>query len=243
MKKIFLVFATILSFALNVHAQILEPETVVKKIKDHFANVRGFKTSFIENNGSTTYRGELTYKSPNKFRMTYRSSNDNEFQSIYFNGQYLWIYLPRSGMVAEQRVNTNSETGSFYTKDGMNRLVSDYNFNFYKNIRELRPANSLKGEDLGIPGYDEKNSNNDSRLTYHMELTPKTSSTDKVGFTKIHLWVADNGVIVRVVGISTTQSIIEYWFYGMNYYEVYSDDLFNFVIPQGLLVLKDQLVN
>ncbi len=199
--------------------------------------------SFVESNGDRTYNGDMIYKSPNKFRMNYRSSNGNEFQSVYFNGQYLWIYLPRSGMVAEQKVATDSETGSFYTKEGINRLVADYNFNFYKNVRELKPANSLKGEDLGIVGYSSKNSNNDSRMTYHMELTPKLSSTDKVGFTKIHLWVADNGMIVRVVGVSTTQSVIEYWFYGANYYEVYSDDLFNFVIPQGLLVLKDQLVN
>ncbi len=242
-KKLLYIVSIIFYFTLiNAEAQVFEPSVVISKMQSHFENIKGFRALFIEKNGDKTSRGEILYKTPGKFRMKYTSPNEGS-QTISFNGEYLWIYIPKSRIVSEQKIDTNENLGGLYTKNGVSRLTSDYNFNFYKNTRKLEPLSKFDGSMIGISEDDENHAKDDKRMAYHMELTPKKASTDKTGFIKIHLWVGENGMIFRAIGISTTQSIIEYFFYGIDYREVYSDDAFNFVIPQGVLVLKDKLVD
>ncbi len=247
-RNFILIFAVMFVSIGNIEAQILEPSVIVTKMENHFRNIEGFAASFVEKNGSDIYTGTLIYKKPGKFKMTYLTperkvkQGEDNYQTIAFNGENIWIYLPRAGLVTEQKIDTNATVGAFYTKEGVDRLSSDYNFNFYKNRRELRPINRFDDSELGFAGYNASHAASDGRMAYHMELTPKTTSTDQTGFVKIHLWVGNDGMILRALGISTTQSIIEYLFTSINYKEIYADDAFNFVIPQGMLVLKDKLV-
>lgn len=242
------VFSTILLFSfIKLYSQILEPDAVIKKMENNFSNMKGFSARFIERNDKKIYRGNIIYKAPGKFRLTYREPKsevvvDEENQAVVCNGETLWIYMPRIRTLSEQKLDTNSNTGGFYTKKGVSRLAKEYNFNFYNNIRDLKPLNTFKSSDLGVSGYKSEYADNDTREAYHMELTPKETSTEKAGFTKIHLWIDKNGMIIRVIGLSNTKAVVEYIFADINYNDIYNDDAFNIVVPQGILVLKNALV-
>lgn len=238
MKKYIIAIIFLLNTGLFPQA-IMTPEKIVSLMSNRFTTMKGFSASFIERNDTKIARGKIIYKRPNKFKMTYNSSADN--QSIYFNGETLWIFLPKIRVVSEQKIE-DIDTGSFYTKNGVGRLLSQYNFNFYGE-RSLLPINAFKDADLNVAGYDSSSYiSSDTRIAYHMLLTPKQASVDKTGFTKIHLWIAQDGMIIRILGISTTRAAVEYVFNTINYNDIYNDDMFEPEIPQGMQVLRNALV-
>lgn len=217
---------------------IRTPDRIINLMTSHFERTSGFSANFVERNDNKILRGKIIYKKPDKFVMTYGSSGDN--QEIYCNGETLWIYLPKIRVVSEQKLESSG--AAIYTKSGVGRLTSQYNFDFYSE-RGLTPLNSFNDNELGVQGYSSKNYiGEDRRMTYHMLLTPKTASVDKTGFVKIHLWIAEDGMIIRILGISTTKVAVEYVFSAINYNEVYNDSIFDMVIPQGIQVLKNALV-
>lgn len=240
MKKYLITLIFLLNTSLTVFSQsIMTPEKIVNIMSNRFETMRGFSASFVERNDDKLSRGKIIYKKPNKFKMTYNAGADN--QAIYCNGETLWIFLPKIKVVSEQKLD-NTSSGGFYTKNGVGRLVSQYNFDFYGE-RALTPINAFKDSELNITGYNSSSYiSSDTRPAYHMLLTPKQASVDKTGFTKIHLWVAQDGMILRILGISTTKAAIEYVFDTINYNDIYNDEAFEPEIPQGMQVLRNALV-
>lgn len=239
MRKFGFIFILFILFKINLFSQIMTPEKVVGMISNRFATIDNFYASFVERNGSRISRGEVISKNPNLFKLEYSAGTNG--QQIYCNGKTLWIIFPQKKIVSEQTLNYG-DTGAIYTKVGVSRLTSKYNVNFY-NERELKPINSFDGSELNIAGYNSSlYTAEDTRLAYHMLLTPKQARVDRTGFPTIHLWVDRDGMIIRILGISTINTPVEYLFTSIRYNIKLEEKTFTPEIPEEMQVLKDGLV-
>lgn len=239
MRKFGFIFILFILFKINLFSQIMTPEKVVGMISNRFATIDNFYASFVERNGSRISRGEVISKNPNLFKLEYSAGTNG--QQIYCNGKTLWIIFPQKKIVSEQTLNYG-DTGAIYTKAGVSRLTSKYNVNFY-NERELKPINSFDGSELNIAGYNSSlYTAEDTRLAYHMLLTPKQARVDRTGFPTIHLWVDRDGMIIRILGISTINTPVEYLFTSIRYNIKLEEKTFTPEIPEEMQVLKDGLV-
>lgn len=233
------IFILFILFKINLFSQIMTPEKVVGMISNRFATIDNFYASFVERNGSRISRGEVISKNPNLFKLEYSAGTNG--QQIYCNGKTLWIIFPQKKIVSEQTLNYG-DTGAIYTKAGVSRLTSKYNVNFY-NARELKPINSFDGSELNIAGYNSSlYTAEDTRLAYHMLLTPKQARVDRTGFPTIHLWVDRDGMIIRILGISTINTPVEYLFTSIRYNIKLEEKTFTPEIPEEMQVLKDGLM-
>ena len=239
-KYLLSILFSVLCIFNNAYSQIMTPDRVVAMISNRFASIDSYYATFVERSGRNIKNGNLISKNPNLFKLEYsRGTND---QQIYSDGKTLWIIIPQKNVVAEQKLDYGS-VGAIYTKEGILRLTSKYNIDFY-NERDLTSVNSFKDSDLGIAKYDSSSyAGNDSRKAYHMLLTSKQASVDRTGFTKIHLWVDKDGMIIRILGISTTNVPVEYLFTDIIYNPKYEDGNKDFEpeIPEEMQVLKDGL--
>lgn len=239
MRKFGFIFILFILFNINLFSQIMTPEKVVGMISNRFATIDNFYASFVERNGSRISRGEVISKNPNLFKLEYSTGTNG--QQIYCNGKTLWIIFPQKKIVSEQTLNYG-DTGAIYTKAGVSRLTSKYNVNFY-NARELKPINSFDGSELNIAGYNSSlYTAEDTRLAYHMLLTPKQARVDRTGFPTIHLWVDRDGMIIRILGISTINTPVEYLFTSIRYNIKLEEKTFTPEIPEEMQVLKDGLM-
>lgn len=239
MRKFGFIFILFILFKINLFSQIMTPEKVVGMISNRFATIDNFYANFVERNGSRISRGEVISKNPNLFKLEYSAGTNG--QQIYCNGKTLWIIFPQKKIVSEQTLNYG-DTGAIYTKAGVSRLTSKYNVNFY-NERELKPINSFDGSELNIAGYNSSlYTAEDTRLAYHMLLTPKQARVDRTGFPTIHLWVDRDGMIIRILGISTINTPVEYLFNSIRYNIKLEEKTFTPEIPEEMQVLKDGLV-
>ncbi len=239
MRKFGFIFILFILFKINLFSQIMTPEKVVGMISNRFATIDNFYASFVERNGSRISRGDVISKNPNLFKLEYSAGTNG--QQIYCNGKTLWIIFPQKKIVSEQTLNYG-DTGAIYTKAGVSRLTSKYNVNFY-NARELKPINSFDGSELNIAGYNSSlYTAEDTRLAYHMLLTPKQARVDRTGFPTIHLWVDRDGMIIRILGISTINTPVEYLFTSIRYNIKLEEKTFTPEIPEEMQVLKDGLM-
>ena len=217
----------------------MTPERVVGMISNRFAVIDNFYATFVERNGNRINYGNVISKNPNLLKLEY--SDGTNGQQIYCNGKTLWIIFPKRKIVSEQTLNYG-DAGAIYTKAGISRLTSKYNVNFY-NERELKPINSFDGTELNIAGYNSSSyTADDTRLAYHMLLTPKQARVDRTGFPTIHLWVDRDGMIIRILGISVVNTPVEYLFNSIRYNLRLEEKTFTPEIPEEMQVLKDGLV-
>ena len=239
MRRHVFIFISFILFGVNLFPQIMTPERVVGMISNRFATIDNFYATFVERNGSRINYGNVISKNPNLFKLEYSAGTNG--QQIYCNGKTLWIIFPQRKIVSEQTLNYG-DAGAIYTKAGISRLTSKYNVNFY-NERELKPINSFDGRELDIAGYDSSlYTADDTRLAYHMLLTPKQARVDRTGFPTIHLWVDREGMIIRILGISVVNTPVEYLFTSVRYNVKYDEKDFTPEIPEEMQVLKDGLV-
>ena len=237
MKKI---LSLLFLFSIPLFSQIMTPEKVISMMSNRFATMNSFSTSFTERNGSKIKTGTLISKNPNIFKLEYSGGTNSD--SIYCDGKTLWMIFPRKKVVSEQTLHYG-DSGAIYTKAGISRLISKYNIDFYSD-RALRPVSSFDGSALNISGYSSSQyTGDDNRLAYHMLLTPKQASVDRTGFPTIHLWIAEDGMIIRILGISTTNVPVEYLFKSIRYNVQYDNKTFVPVIPEEMQVLKDGLIS
>ncbi|WP_295161785.1 outer membrane lipoprotein carrier protein LolA [uncultured Brachyspira sp.] len=236
MKKV-IIF--IILFSIRLYSQIMTPEKVVSMISNRFSGIKGFAADFAERNGEKVSYGSVITKNPNLFRIRYSSGGNG--QSIYCNGKTLWILFPRNNVVSEQKLNYG-DSGAIYTAQGILRLTAKFNIDFY-NERGLVPVNNFLDSELGIAKYNSSYAANDNRMAYHMLLTSKQASVDRTGFTKIHLWVDDTGMIIRILGITANNIPVEYWFTSIRYNPSYRENNKDFEpdISEDMQVLKDGL--
>lgn len=239
MRKFGFIFILFILFRVNLFSQIMTPEKVVSMISNRFATIDNFYASFVERNGNRINRGEVISKNPNLFKLEYSAGTNG--QQIYCNGKTLWVIFPQRKIVSEQTLNYG-DTGAIYTKARISRLTSKYNVNFY-NERELKPIKNFDGTELNIAGYNSSYyTADDTRLAYHMLLTPKQARVDRTGFPTIHLWIDKDGMIIRILGISAINTPVEYLFTSVRYNLNLEEKIFTPEIPEEMQVLKDGLV-
>ncbi len=238
-KYLLSILFSVLCIFNNAYSQIMTPDRVVAMISNRFASIDSYYATFVERSGRNIKNGNLISKNPNLFKLEYsRGTND---QQIYSDGKTLWIIIPQKNVVAEQKLDYGS-VGAIYTKEGILRLTSKYNIDFY-NERELKPISSFDGRALNIAGYDSSSyTSGDNRLAYHLLLTPKQANVSRTGFPSIHLWVGQDGMILRILGISTVNVPVEYLFTSFRYNINLNDRAFVPYIPEEMQVLKDGLV-
>lgn len=238
-KYLLSILFSVLCIFNNAYSQIMTPDRVVAMISNRFASIDSYYATFVERSGRNIKNGNLISKNPNLFKLEYsRGTND---QQIYSDGKTLWIIIPQKNVVAEQKLDYGS-VGAIYTKEGILKLTSKYNIDFY-NERELKPISSFDGSALNIAGYDSSSyTSGDNRLAYHLLLTPKQANVSRTGFPSIHLWVGQDGMILRILGISTVNVPVEYLFTSFRYNIKLNDRAFVPYIPEEMQVLKDGLV-
>ena len=238
-KYLLSILFSVLCIFNNAYSQIMTPDRVVAMISNRFASIDSYYATFVERSGRNIKNGNLISKNPNLFKLEYsRGTNDHQ---IYSDGKTLWIIIPQKNVVAEQKLDYGS-VGAIYTKEGILRLTSKYNIDFY-NERELKPISSFDGRALNIAGYDSSSyTSGDNRLAYHLLLTPKQANVSRTGFPSIHLWVGQDGMILRILGISTVNVPVEYLFTSFRYNINLNDRAFVPYIPEEMQVLKDGLV-
>lgn len=231
--------------------KIAESGEVVNLLTANMKDLASFRGRFVERNGNTVTKGDVFYKRPNKFMLEYKSpksavTGDNgKNQAVVCNGTKLWIYLPRIHVVSEQDVKT--EVAGLYTGKGVLRLKEDYYFNFFGK-REMEVLSAFRAADL--TGSEKKNDAvddylaADDRQAYHMFLTPKPhmKTTDKAGFTSLHVWIDKSGMILRSLGMSTTRKAVEYVFTDIERNVDINDTVFDFLIPDNVQVVRNNLV-
>ncbi|MEK6794578.1 MAG: outer-membrane lipoprotein carrier protein LolA [Spirochaetota bacterium] len=247
----YIILSAVLSALLFPQPKIAESSEVVNLLVANQQHLSSFRGRFIERNGTTVTKGEVCYKRPNKFMLEYKSpksvvTGDNgKNQAVVCNGTKLWIYLPRIHVVSEQDVKT--EVAGLYTGKGVLRLKEDYYFNFFgkREMEELRAfrATDLTGSEKKTDAVDEY-LEQDARQAYHMFLTPKPhlKTTDKAGFTSIHVWIDKSGMILRSLGVSTTRKAVEYVFSDIERNVDINDATFDFLIPDNVQVVRNNLV-
>ena len=143
MKKIVL-FISFIFLSAQAYSQIMTPEKVVSMISNRFSNIQGFYADFVERNGGNISYGNVLTKNPNLFRMLYTKGGNG--QSIYCNGETLWIMFPRNNVVAEQKLNYG-DVGAIYTAAGISRLTSKFNIlssNSFHNLLIIGPSSIFK---------------------------------------------------------------------------------------------------
>lgn len=237
---------------------ITESADVVNLIAESAQSLKSFRGKFVERNGSTVTKGDVFYKRPDKFMLIYQTpkaivANDTgELQTIVCNGSKLWIYLPRIHVVSEQDVK-NDVTAGLVSGKGVLRLKEDYYFNFYGR-RATETVSAFRAADLIVDDGKKKRTTadnavdsyleQDERQAYHMLLTPKTHmrTTDKAGFSQLHVWIDGHGMIIRSLGISTTRKQIEYVFTDIERNIDINNDRFEFSMPDNVQVVRNNLV-
>lgn len=247
MRKTIMIFL-LLYLGLSAQVSIKESKDIVNLLTGHYSSVKAWQGRFIQRIGSKVYKGDVYYKSPDKFRLDYKTPRsevmlDDNYRTILSDGETLTTYLPTMHVVSKQALG--EKIGFPSSGKGILRLKSEYYFDFYGQ-REPEKLSMFRSSDL--PGATEGDSTvdtyllGDERSAYHMYLRPKKRSVDKSGFRGIHLWIDESGMIIRSLGMSTTHEIVEFVFRDIESDVDIADKTFEFDTPAGVQILNNNFV-
>ena len=196
---------------------IVSVNDIKSKMAEKFKTIQDYTADFQWINGESHYHGKIQYKKPDKILLTFDEPQD---QKIVSNGNFLYIYIPYLKVVVQQLLIEDTESSILTTtsEEGLQRLFDEYSFSFF-DTSTLQPYKNIRA--------------------YHLKLTQQTP---KVGFKKMDLWVADNGLILQSNGHSPSGINVSLIFSNIQTNTELPDYIFDFEVPPDAQIIRNLIV-
>ncbi len=230
-KSLPLLLLIVLFVHIHVHAQetvqtddvspatinIISVNDIKKKMSEMFESIKDYTADFEWINGVVHYNGSIKYKKPDRILLNFVEPQD---QKIISNGQILYIYIPYLKVVVQQMLteDTESEILMTGTETGLSKLFDEYSFSFY-DYSSLQPFRNSRA--------------------YHLRLVQKTP---KVGFEKMDIWVAENGLLLQSNGRSPNGIEVSLIFSNIQLNTELPDYIFEFDVPADSQIIRNIIV-
>jgi len=196
---------------------IVSVNDIKAKMAEKFKSILDYTADFQWINGESHYHGKIQYKKPDKILLTFDEPQD---QKIVSNGSFLYIYIPYLKVVVQQLLLEDTESSILATtsEEGLTRLFDEYSFSFFDTSTLQLYKNSR---------------------AYHLKLT---QHTPKVGFKKMDLWVAENGLILQSNGYSPNGINVSLIFSNIQTNTELPDYIFDFEVPADAQIIRNIIV-
>ncbi len=226
-KVLFTGFFLILSILFNQHSsgykfEFITVSDIVKKVKQRFAEIDSYQAKFrivTEKLGKKNYQsGTVKYRSSDKLLVEFHQPYG---QKIVSDGKMMWIYIPSMNVVAEQDLDSDSDSiFSSGTGSGLRRLFSKYHYRFAsKKQPELQPDGTKK---------------------YTLFLKQKESRS---GFRTLRLWISEDFIIAKAYGETSSGKKVEIRFDDIRTDVNLPLGIFRFDIPSRARVIKNPMIS
>ena len=196
---------------------IVSVNDVKQKMSEMFESIQDYTADFEWINGDVQYSGIIKYKKPDRILLNFEEPQE---QKIVSNGQMLYIYIPYLKVVVQQILteDTESEILMTGTETGLSKLFDEYSFSFY---------DSSSPQPFG------------KTRAYHLRLAQKTP---KVGFKKMDIWVAQNGLLLQSNGKSPNGVEVSLVFSNIELNTELPDYIFEFDVPADAQIIRNIIV-
>ena len=196
---------------------IVSVNDIKAKMAEKFVSIQDYTADFQWINGENHYHGRIQYKKPDKILLTFEEPQD---QKIVSNGDFLYIYIPYLKVVVQQLLLEDTESSILATtsEEGLTRLFEEYSFSFY-DTSTVQPYRNMRA--------------------YHLKLIQQTP---KVGFKKMDLWVAENGLILQSTGYSPNGINVSLIFSNIQTNTEIPDYIFDFEVPTDAQIIRNIIV-
>ena len=196
---------------------IISVNYIKEKMVQQFELIVDYTADFQWINGDSHSHGTIQYKKPDKILLSFEEPQD---QKIVSNGNFLYIYIPYLKVVVQQLLSEDTESSILATtsEEGLMRLFEEYSFSFY-DTSTLQPYKSTRA--------------------YHLRLT---QTTPKVGFKRMDLWVAEDGLILQSNGYSQTGNNVSLIFSNIQRNTELPDYIFDFDVPADAQIIRNIIV-
>ncbi len=200
-----------------VDLDIVSVNDIKQRMSEMFESIQDYTADFEWINGDVQYRGTIKYKKPDRILLNFEEPQD---QKIVSNGQMLYIYIPYLKVVVQQMLteDTESEILMTGTETGLSKLLDEYSFSFYDSSL-LQPFGKNRA--------------------YHLRLAQKTP---KVGFKKMDIWVAQNGLLLKSNGKSPNGVEVSLVFSNIELNTELPDYIFEFDVPADAQIIRNIIV-
>lgn len=225
MRKILLLtLLQLLVLILPIYAQeVNEPVNIVSindiksLMAEKFESIIDYTADFKWINGNVHYYGSIQYKKPDMILLNFEEPRE---QKIISNGKTLYIYIPYLKVVAQQSLGEDTESTILETtsEKGLAKLFEEYSFSFFDNS-ELQPFGSI--------------------MAYHLKLQQKKP---QVGFKKMDIWVAQNGLILQSNGDSPGGVNVSLSFSNIRLNTELPDYIFDFEVPADAQIIRNLII-
>lgn len=226
-KLFFTAFFLVLSILFNQQSsgykfEFITVSDIVKKIKQRFAKIDSYQAKFrivSEKLGKKNHQsGTIKYRSSDKLLVEFLQPYG---QKIVSDGKMLWIYIPSMNVVAEQDLDSDSNSiFSSGTGSGLKRLFSKYHYRFAsKEQPESQPDGTKK---------------------YTIFLKQKESRS---GFRTLKLWISEDFIIAKAYGETSSGKKVEIRFDDIRTDVNLPLGIFRFDIPPRARVIKNPMIS
>lgn len=123
-KRFLLLAFFLINSAVLVYSQITTAASFFSTVSENYAKINDYTANIIIKSGSSTQKGVIKFKRPDKLRIDFLSP---ENQCIVFTGNMLTIYLPLFNVMLSQKVDSVSGNASLATPQGLSLMKHSYN--------------------------------------------------------------------------------------------------------------------
>lgn len=227
-KKYITLTILILSFLfiqkpiLTKATQIFNINELIEIMKQKYATIEDYEGVIVyfskskADSSATENEGKIYYKYPNKLRVSFEKPYQWE---IVTNGKFLWVYISSIFAVIKQDLSKVGTLDFENSKKSLYYLLNNYSFKFItdSNLSQFNQYKVYK-----IVGYP---------------ITPSA------GFSKLELYVREDGFIIYQAGTTKSGKIIIYYFKNVNFNVDLADNFFEYenFIPSNVQIIDESL--
>lgn len=225
MKQKIIIIILLFFISFQIHAKkedfikIVTIKEIIKEMTTRYEKMRTYKANFYINsiidNVESWSKGEMKYKAPDTFILTYKHPKD---QLIFSDGKVLKIYVPHLNVLGEQSLENYRPGFLISSKSSLYYLKKKFNFAFHKSNKPVM---------IGETPY------------YVLELTQKEVTA---GFKTIILYVSQHWVITKAEATTINGDTIKIRFSNISINRKITDHEFEFSLPVNTQTVKNPLL-
>ena len=165
-------------------------DSYFSRISDYYGTVKDYEADLIITRGSEIQKAHISYKSPNLLRLDF---SDPDGQVLCTDGKELELFIPRLGVSFTQELKYHDEStlAAMASNQGLTLLMRNYGIAYLEGPSYV-PLD---------PGSNEK--------VIKLKLDWRSANE---GFRKIEIAVGQNNLIRRIIGYSTTGTVLQFDF-------------------------------
>ncbi len=209
---------------------IEDPDKIVELMENRYNSYETYSANFKEINQGKLRLGKIFYKKPNQIRIQY-FQGENLATDIFFDGKKLYLHFTAQYIVFEQEATSSDKPTP---TEGVNPLylIENYNFNFLETSGLVDIFTPEDKKSFFILAGDP------SPRGYSVSLTPKDI---ELGLNKIILYINQDGDIVRNKSTNIAGKVEDQYYYDIVINEKIDPEIFTFVIPNQVRLIKNFL--